>query len=315
MIQSEISKPRKPSIPFTSNLPFSQQQSKTTVTTATAIAKPVTSFFIPKDSLEDYDIFTESIPSATTTTTTSIATSAPSTVLSTPHNVSTTIEDNRYVVERAVTSPGGRIVKLLSPLQQQDSKKKVELSSNIVLSPSQLDPHFENEITNEAPVPSNKNWITVFGFPNNRLSFVLKHFSTYGEIIEKKLGSGNWVHFLYRDSFAAKKALSKSGKKFDNDLMLGVIECFDPSVIGSTSSKKRKIDENEGIPNGGIKTVTQWTQSETGVKKRALNPNEISSPVSTTSNVYTNFNPNDIINRPQPQRGFWSKLVDMVFKF
>ncbi len=283
----------------------SREAPKSTTSLPSATATKTIS--IPKESLEEYDIFADSAQNVLSTS---------STVSNTPHNPT---YGDTYSVERSVTSPGGRVVKLLSPIQQNTTpnlnvfaKKKIELSSNTQLSPSQLDPHFENEITSETQTSSNKNWITVFGFPHHKLSFVLKHFATYGEIIDKRTGNGNWIHILFRESFAAKKALSKSGKKFDSDLMLGVVECLDPTVVNSGNNKKRKFEENEGGDAFAPKATTmssQWVQAENGVKKRALNATELTSP---PANIYANYNDN---NRPQPQRGFWSKLADMVFKF
>ena len=38
------------------------------------------------------------------------------------------------------------------------------------------------------------NWITVFGFTPKQTSFVLKQFGLYGEILDHKIGNGNWMH-------------------------------------------------------------------------------------------------------------------------
>jgi nuclear pore complex protein Nup53 len=40
------------------------------------------------------------------------------------------------------------------------------------------------------------NWVTVFGFPSSKASFVLKQFSNYGQILDHRVGSGNWMHIL-----------------------------------------------------------------------------------------------------------------------
>jgi hypothetical protein len=37
-------------------------------------------------------------------------------------------------------------------------------------------------------------WVTVFGFTPKQSSFVLKQFCLYGEILEHKIGNGNWMH-------------------------------------------------------------------------------------------------------------------------
>lgn len=39
-------------------------------------------------------------------------------------------------------------------------------------------------------------WVTVFGFPPSYASYILKQFSQYGEIMDHKIGNGNWMHIL-----------------------------------------------------------------------------------------------------------------------
>lgn len=39
-------------------------------------------------------------------------------------------------------------------------------------------------------------WITVFGFAPEQASYVLKKFSSYGEVLDHKMGDGNWMNIL-----------------------------------------------------------------------------------------------------------------------
>lgn len=49
--------------------------------------------------------------------------------------------------------------------------------------------------------------------------------SNYGDIMKKKVADnqGNWVHFLFRTSLQAEKALGKNGMIIDSWIMIGVI--------------------------------------------------------------------------------------------
>jgi nuclear pore complex protein Nup53 len=42
-------------------------------------------------------------------------------------------------------------------------------------------------------------WVTVFGFSPSKASYILKQFSHYGEILDHKIGNGNWMHILLVD--------------------------------------------------------------------------------------------------------------------
>ena len=46
--------------------------------------------------------------------------------------------------------------------------------------------------------------MTVFGFEPPALSFVLRQFQTYGDILSHRVTKGNWVHLEYDDENGKK---------------------------------------------------------------------------------------------------------------
>ncbi|KAL0479612.1 hypothetical protein AKO1_007723, partial [Acrasis kona] len=143
--------------------------------------------------------------------------------------------------------------------------------------------------------PSSHNWVTVFGFPLSKVSFVLKQFSHYGDVLDHRVGSGNWIHILYSTKLQADKALSKNGKIFDSILMVGVVECNDSSVTNVRNSRYRR----DPSPDDEIQMSN----------KRRRDQLELNSEPT--------FETLDTLNRKKlrqdhtlrPDRGFWSRIV------
>lgn len=74
-------------------------------------------------------------------------------------------------------------------------------------------------------------WVTVFGFPPAASSFILQQFSQYGNIMKSVTSKGNWLHLQYQSKLQAKKALSKNGKIYGSNIMVGVMPCIEKSVM------------------------------------------------------------------------------------
>ncbi|XP_077548910.1 nucleoporin NUP35-like isoform X2 [Haemaphysalis longicornis] len=73
---------------------------------------------------------------------------------------------------------------------------------------------------------SGETWVTVFGFPPSSSSYMLQQFSQYGTIVKYKVSSeGNWMDLCYQSRLQAQKALSKNGKIFGQNTMVGVKPC------------------------------------------------------------------------------------------
>jgi hypothetical protein len=69
--------------------------------------------------------------------------------------------------------------------------------------------------------------VTIFGFPSNFTGDVMRKFQSYGEVVNHKIGPGNWIHLQYRTTLQAQKALSQNGECFKGAIMLGVKRCTD----------------------------------------------------------------------------------------
>lgn len=81
-------------------------------------------------------------------------------------------------------------------------------------------------------------WVTVFGFPPSQASHVLKLFQEIGEVVRHKtpLGQCNWMHIQFQTRTQARQALSRNGKTFGGNLMVGVTECTDAAAQATGSS-------------------------------------------------------------------------------
>lgn len=60
-------------------------------------------------------------------------------------------------------------------------------------------------------MPSEGNWVTVFGFAGAQATAVLEYFKKLGAVEQSELGQGNWMHLRYSTLWAAQKALAKNG--------------------------------------------------------------------------------------------------------
>lgn len=67
--------------------------------------------------------------------------------------------------------------------------------------------------------------VTVFGFPRDKFSSVLRSFRQIGKIESFELGDGNWVNLRYETVQQAQLALSRDREMMDGVTMLGVVKC------------------------------------------------------------------------------------------
>lgn len=75
-------------------------------------------------------------------------------------------------------------------------------------------------------------WITVFGFPPARSGFILNQFAYFGTIEKHVItNNGNWMHIKYQNQMQVRCALSKNGRVFGDNIMVGVSRCTDPQII------------------------------------------------------------------------------------
>lgn len=94
--------------------------------------------------------------------------------------------------------------------------------ADVLQSPRNLDPDRMSEDC----------WVTVFGFPAARASFILSQFGQFGTI-EKHIvtNDGNWMHIKYQNKLQARCALNRNGRVFGDNIMVGVIPCTDQDVM------------------------------------------------------------------------------------
>lgn len=126
--------------------------------------------------------------------------------------------------------------------------------------------HMNATVLNEALEDS---WVTVFGFPPAAASFVLTQFTQLGTIVEHhNPGSGNWMHLKFQTKLQARKALSKNGKVFSGNIMVGVVTCSDKSITGdkeNTANLSNLMSPNISslptTPKANIRPLTQAYQT------------------------------------------------------
>ncbi|KAF8777222.1 Nucleoporin NUP35 like protein [Argiope bruennichi] len=112
--------------------------------------------------------------------------------------------------------------------------KSLCVTNTSYLSPAQIDPFYTQGEALQNSDQLDESWITVFGFPHASSDYILQQFSQYGNIIEHKLSpTGNWMHLRYQSKLQAKKALSKNGKVFSGNIMIGVKPCIEMDIMES----------------------------------------------------------------------------------
>ena len=67
--------------------------------------------------------------------------------------------------------------------------------------------------------------VTVYGFPRDQFSTVLRVFRRHGKIESFELGEGNWVNLRYETAQQAKLALSRDREMIEGSIMIGVVRC------------------------------------------------------------------------------------------
>lgn len=126
-----------------------------------------------------------------------------------------------------VTSP----TRITSPFAHDYNKNQSILNSSTM-----------NYASPSASLPSNNFWVTVYGFPSTATSMIISHFSQCGTIVDKVFPTqnGNWIHLKYLSRLECVKALNYNEKILNNNLMIGVTKCNDPSIV-----EKENIENNE----------------------------------------------------------------------
>jgi len=115
--------------------------------------------------------------------------------------------------------------------------------------------------------------VTVFGFPENYLSKVLKSFASYGEVINYQKGEGNWVHIRFANKLQAEKALTKNGMVLEG-VMIGVVPSstkrgvvkelvtdMNPFVVARSTGPMSSYQVDSGMPRTApVPTNSVWAK-------------------------------------------------------
>lgn len=82
--------------------------------------------------------------------------------------------------------------------------------------------------------------VTVYGFPPEDASFILREFEQYGTIIKKQIEKGgNWMHLQYSTKSEAEKALGKNEETLvQRKIMIGVCRCKDSNFVQSAVTQQ-----------------------------------------------------------------------------
>ncbi|XP_068210012.1 nucleoporin NUP35 isoform X2 [Palaemon carinicauda] len=110
-------------------------------------------------------------------------------------------------------------------------------------------------------------WVTVFGFPVPAASYILTQFAQFGTITEHQMpGTGNWMHLKYQTKLQARKALSKNGKVFSGNIMVGVVPCSDKTLLvdkenNISSMMSPQTTSLPGTPKASMRPLTQAYQT------------------------------------------------------
>lgn len=85
-----------------------------------------------------------------------------------------------------------------------------------------------------------ETWVTVFGFPPEQASNILKYFSRHGEVVAHQIPvRGNWMHLRYSCGIHARQAISRNATVLDGSLRIGVVPCTEKDLVGSESASAR----------------------------------------------------------------------------
>ncbi|PRD26999.1 UNVERIFIED_CONTAM: Nucleoporin [Trichonephila clavipes] len=132
-------------------------------------------------------------------------------------------------------------------------------------------------------------------------NYILQQFSQYGNIVEHKLSpSGNWMHLRYQSKLQAKKALSKNGKVFSGNIMIGVKPCIEMDVM--ESCKDNSIKETSLISASNSLTTDPLEPTKPNLKN-----------IRPLTQAYQSPNAQAQVN-PVKSSGLVSKAFEYIWK-
>ena len=191
-----------------------------------------------------------------------------------------------------------------SILENVADSSQIYMAANTRLppSPAQMDPFYTQGESLTSDDILDNTWITVFGFPPAAASFILQQFSQYGNIVKHVIASeGNWMHLHYQSKLQAKKALSKNGKMFAGNIMVGVTPCIEKSVM--------EDKENPTLPGTPLINTPVGSKDTPGTSK--------GTPIRPLTAAYRSArSENEVVRSnqaPQKSNTFVSKAMEYMF--
>lgn len=178
-----------------------------------------------------------------------------------------------YVDQRILGTPishGGPVSQLTPGTPIQPSNQS--LYSNVAFTPSRDQTSLLSHDTSlqmSLCDALEDSWVTVFGFPAAAASYILTQFTQLGTIVEhRNPGTGNWMHLKYQTKLQARKALSKNGKVFSGNIMVGVVPCSDKAITGDKENMSANLSNvispdssMVGTPKSNMRPLTQAYQT------------------------------------------------------
>ncbi|XP_063400373.1 nucleoporin NUP35-like [Mytilus trossulus] len=194
-----------------------------------------------------------------------------------------------------------------SIMENMNDTSQFHLAANTKLppSPAQMDPFYTQGESLTSEDVLDETWITVFGFPPAAASFILQQFSQYGNIVKHVIATeGNWMHLHYQSKLQAKKALSKNGRMFAGNIMVGVTPCIDKSVM-----EDKENPSFSGTPVLGLMDTPVTSKGTPGTSK--------GTPIRPLTAAYKSArSENDVVRNnqvPQKSNTFASKAMEYMF--
>ncbi|KAL9979201.1 hypothetical protein ACROYT_G016830 [Oculina patagonica] len=195
------------------------------------------------------------------------------------------------------STPGGNIT-----MAGVDSPHFSPQRGGSLSSPTQIDPFYTQGVAISSDDILDECWVTVFGFPPAASSFVLQQFSQYGNIVKSVASKGNWMHLQYQSKLQAKKALSKNGKVYGSDIMVGVMPCIEKGIM-QTSGK-----ENIHTPLSSDRHETTATSPTSG-KPVPVRPLTAAYQAARSDHQVVSNG----VRTPQKDSNFVSKAMEYMF--
>eukprot|EP00794_Sanderia_malayensis_P016754 gene16754-18448_t len=151
-------------------------------------------------------------------------------------------------------------------------------------SPAQLDPFYTQGESLGSTDTLDETWVTIFGFPPSLVAYILEQFSQYGTMEQKK-------------------ALSKNGKILNGNVMIGVCQCIDKSLMNQSQQDVSCYKSILGTPS-----------TNSAVKSPITKPSSIR-PLTAAYQAAANENKviQDGNGTPQRNNSIVSKTLEYVF--